>query len=134
MREKDDGADWEEYQKWKGRIDDRRKWERYPPGAGVLARLDGYTYKLLDIGLGGLSLYNHGGKALPEEGALSLHCQEEGFYLDTLRYRKVSEYHFLAWSKFGRVNIHKISLMLMDTDPDMGSRLAPFMRKKEGET
>ena len=117
----------EDYRTWKEKISERRKWERYPPGKGVLALLDGYTYRLIDISWGGLSLYDYRGKAFPEEGILSLHSTEDGFFLDTLHCRKVSEHQFVKCLHFGREKIHKVSLEILNTDLDLDQKLMPFV-------
>ena len=129
MKNRDEKFGREEYQTWKENISERRKWERYPPGKGVLASLDGYTYRLIDISRGGLSLYDHRGKAIPEEGVLSLHSTEDGFFLHTLRCRKVSEHQFVASRYFHQEKIYKVSLKILDTDADLDQKLAPFIRR-----
>jgi hypothetical protein len=130
MKDRKEWDNHEEYRIWKEKVPDRRRWERYPPGQGVLALLDGYTYRLIDISLGGLSLYDYRGKAFPEEGVLSLHSTEKGFFLDTLRCRKVSENQFVICLHFGRERIHKVSLKILDTDPDLDQKLMLFMGKQ----
>jgi hypothetical protein len=130
MKDQNEQGFQDDYRMWKENVPDRRQWERYPPGQGVLALLDGYTYRLIDISMGGLSLYDYRGKAFPEEGVLSLHSTEDGFYIDTLRCRKVSENQFVVCLHFGRERIHKVSLKILDTDPDLDQKLTLFMKKQ----
>ena len=59
---------------WKDSVTERRKWDRYPPTKGALALLDGRSYRMMDISLGGISIYDYGEESVPEETVIGLHC------------------------------------------------------------
>lgn len=115
------------YETWKDTVAERRKWERYPPTNGTMAWLDGRSYRMMDISLGGLCIYDYGGETVPEELIVGLHCFEEGFFLDAMRCRKVSDHRVVSQSLYGEVVLNRIGLEIIDTDPDLAEKLAPFM-------
>ncbi len=65
-------------QEWIDSVTERRKWERHPPTKGAMALLDGRSYRMMDISLGGLSIYDYGEESVPEETIIGLHCFDEG--------------------------------------------------------
>jgi hypothetical protein len=121
MKEKDS------YQDWKDSITERRKWERYPPTKGTMAFLDGRSYRMMDISLGGLSIYDFGEETVPEETIIGLHCFEEGFFLEAIRCRKVSDQRVVSQTQYGEVALNRIGLEIVESDPELQHKLAPFM-------
>jgi hypothetical protein len=121
MKEKDS------YQDWKDNITERRKWERYPPTRGTVAFLDGRSYRMMDISLGGLSIYDFGEETVPEETIIGLHCFEEGFFLEAIRCRKVSDHRVISQTQYGEVALNRIGLEIVESDPELQHKLAPFM-------
>ncbi len=121
MKEKDS------YQDWKDNITERRKWERYPPTKGTMAFLDGRSYRMMDISLGGLSIYDFGEETVPEETIIGLHCFEEGFFLEAIRCRKVSDQRVVSQTQYGEVALNRIGLEIVESDPELQHKLAPFM-------
>jgi len=115
------------YQDWKENVAERRKWERYPPTKGTMALLEGRSYRMMDISLGGVSIYEYGEDAVPEETIIGLHCFEEGFFLDALRCRKVSDRRVVSYSQHGEVVVNRVGLEIVESDPDLHTKLAPFM-------
>ena len=117
------------YQAWKNTPSERRRWERYPPEEGVLALLEGHPYRILDISRGGFAVYDYGGENVPDHTLISLHDSMGGFFLDALRCRKVSESRVVSQSTSSSEVIRRIGLEILDDDPDLGQKLAPFMRQ-----
>jgi hypothetical protein len=115
------------YQDWKDSITERRKWERYTPTKGTMAWLDGKSYRMMDISLGGLSIYEYGEDAVPEETIIGLHCFEEGFFLDAIRCRKVSDQRVVSQSQHGEVVLNRVGLEILENDPELEQKLAPFI-------
>lgn len=89
--------------------------------------LDGRSYRMMDISLGGLSIYDYGEESVPEETVVGLHCFDEGFFVDAIRCRKVSDRRVVSHSRFGEVVINRIGLEIIENDPDLESKLAPFL-------
>ena len=114
-------------QNWKDSITERRQWERYPPTRGTMALLDGRSYRMMDISLGGMSIYDYGEETVPEETIVGLHCFEEGFFVDAIRCRKVSDHRVVSQSRHGEVVLNRIGLEIVDSDPDLAHKLAQFM-------
>jgi len=118
---------------WQDGVTERRKWERYAPTTGTMALLDGRSFRMMDISLGGLSIYDYGDETVPEETVVGLHCFDEGYFLDAIRCRKVSDHRVVSRSRFGDVVLNRIGLEIMENDPDLERKLAPFMEDpKEG--
>ncbi|MDF1525160.1 MAG: hypothetical protein RRA15_08455 [bacterium] len=88
---------------WKDTVTERRKWVRHPPTKGAMVLLDGRSYRMMDISLGGLSIFDYGDESVPEETIIGLHCFDEGFFVDALRCRKVSDQRFVSQSQYGEV-------------------------------
>lgn len=116
-------------QSWDESPVERRKWRRYPPVEGTLAMVAGRPYRLLDISRGGLAIYDYGEQNVPDKAMLSLHTADKGLTLDTLQCRKVSYNRVVSYSTYSAEVIHRISLEIVEADPDMGSRLEPFMSR-----
>ena len=114
-------------QEWIDSVTERRKWERHPPTKGAMALLDGRSYRMMDISLGGLSIYDYGEESVPEETIIGLHCFDEGFFVDALRCRKVSDQRVVFHSRLGEVVLNRIGLEIIESDPDLESKLAPFL-------
>ena len=112
---------------WVDTTVERRKWERHPPARGTLALLNGKVYRLMDISHGGFSIYDYGEEAVPEEMIVSLHCFDEGFSLDAIRCRKVSDLHVVSQTSRGDVVLNRIGLEILEKNPDLMKKLAPFM-------
>ena len=112
---------------WKDSVTERRKWDRHPPTKGALALLDGRSYRMMDISLGGLSIYDYGEEFVPEETVVGLHCFDEGFFVDAIRCRKVSDQRVVSHSRYGEVVLNRIGLEIIENDPDLESKLAPFL-------
>lgn len=117
----------ETYQDWKDNLKERRRWVRYAPTRGTLAWLEGRSYRMMDISLGGFSIYDYGNETVPEEVVLGLHCFEEGHFLDAVRCRKVSDHRVVSQSQYGEMIINRIGLQIIDDDPDLELKLTPFM-------
>jgi len=115
------------YQEWKDNIIERRKWERYPPVKGTMALLEGRTYRIMDVSLGGLSIFDYGGETVPEETIVGLHCFEEGLLLDAIKCRKVSDQRVVSHTQYGEVALNRIGLEIVDSDPDLREKLSPFL-------
>lgn len=105
-----------------------RKWFRYPPLEGVEALLEGRPYRVLDISRGGLCICNHGEEPVPEESVVSLHHTEEGYYLCTIRCRKVEDSTIVFHSTFNAEIVRRISLEFVDDDPHLFTKLEPFVK------
>jgi len=114
-------------QEWKNQVTERRRWERFTPTKGTLALLDGRSYRIMDISLGGMSIYDYGQETVPEETIVGLHCFDEGFFLDALRCRKVSDQRVVTQGRYGEVVLNRIGLQIIETDPDLERKLTPFM-------
>lgn len=114
-------------QVWKDSVTERRKWKRYAPTRGSLALLDGRSYRMMDISFGGLSIYDYGEESVPEEMVVGLHCFDEGFFVDAIRCRKVSDQRIVSQSRYGEVIINRIGLEIVEDDPDLETKLAPFL-------
>jgi hypothetical protein len=123
----EDMSERESYQDWKDKITERRKWDRHPPTRGALAWLDGRSYRMMDISLGGLSIYDYGDETVPEETIIGLHCFEEGYFVDAIRCRKVSDHRVVSQSRYGEVIMNRIGLEILESDPDLEEKLTPFM-------
>jgi hypothetical protein len=115
------------YQVWKDSLAERRKWERYPPTKGTLALVDGRSYRMMDISLGGLSIYDYGDETVPEETIVGLHCFDEGFFIDAIRCRKVSDERVVSKGRYGEVVLNRIGLEIVESDPDLKQKLTQFM-------
>lgn len=113
---------------WEELPTEHRKWFRYPSLEGVEALLEGRPYKVLDISRGGLSIYNHGEEAVPEETTVSLHNIEEGHFLCTVRCRKVEDSRIVFHSTFNSEIIRRISLEFVEDDPHLFHKLESFMK------
>ena len=113
---------------WEELPSEHRKWFRYPPLEGVEALLEGRPYKVLDISRGGISIYNRGEEAVPEESTVSLHHTEEGHFLCTVRCRKVEDSRIVFHSTFNAEIIRRISLEFVEEDPHLFVKLEPFMK------
>jgi hypothetical protein len=122
-------SDRENYEAWKESAAEQRRWNRYPPANGVLAQMEGRTYRLLDISPGGVAVYDYGSEKVPDETLISLHSTEEGFFLDAIRCRKVSDNRIMSYSSHGPEVINRIGLEILENDPDLEGKLAPFIRK-----
>lgn len=120
-------GEYDEYQSWKGTTAERRRWDRYEPKKGTIAHLEGRSYRLMDISRGGMAIYDYGDESVPEEIVLSLHCTEEGFFIDALKCRKMSDQKVVSNSPYGRSELNRIGLMIIDNDPELDERLAPFL-------
>ena len=114
-------------QEWKNNVTERRKWARHPPVEGTLALLDGRTYRMMDISLGGLSIYDYGDDSVPDETIVGLHCFDEGFFVDAIRCRKVSDQRVVSQSRYGEVIMNRISLEIVENDPELENKLKPFL-------
>jgi len=114
-------------QEWKDSVTERRKWKRHAPTRGSLALLDGRSYRMMDISLGGLSIYDYGEESVPEEMVVGLHCFDEGFFVDAIRCRKVSDQRIVSQSRYGEVILNRIGLEIVEDDPDLEAKLAPFL-------
>lgn len=112
---------------WKDSVAERRKWQRHQPIRGTLAILDGRSYRMMDISYGGLSIYDYGEESVPEEMVVGLHCFDDGFFVDAIRCRKVSDQRVVSQSRYGEVVINRIGLEILDSDPDLESKLTPFL-------
>lgn len=119
------------YHGWKSIVTERRKWKRHPPVRGTLALLDGRSYRMMDISFGGLSIYDYGEESVPEEMVVGLHCFDEGFFVDAIRCRKVSFQRVVSQSRYGEVVINRIGLEIMENDPDLENKLAPFLASSQ---
>lgn len=119
-----DGAE-----KWHKRIRERRRWERYPPVEGAVALLDGRSYPLVDISMGGLSISDFGGEAVTDEAVIGLQCLEEGYFVDAIRCRKISNQPIVSKSRYGEVILNRISFQILEDDPKLEQKLKPFMGK-----
>ena len=128
MRQNPDGTDHNWYQNWKSITEEQRRWYRHPAVGGTIAMLSGRPYNILDISRGGLAIYNHGGEAVPEEMVLSLLAPDEGLVLDALRCRKVAEAQTVLLDGSRADVIHRISLEIMNLDPDIEDQLNAFIR------
>jgi hypothetical protein len=129
MKDGSGKTDRENFNEWKESTAEQRRWNRYPPAEGVLARMEGRTYRLLDIGGGGIALYDYGSEKVPEETIISLHSTDAGFYIDALRCRKVTESRVISYTPHGPEVINRIGLEIIEENPDTEGRLTPFMRK-----
>ncbi len=129
MKPKDKKSDRGQRRSWDEPSAERRKWHRYPPVEGTMALVEGRPYRLLDISRGGLAIYDYGEQSVPDETVLSLHAADKGLSLDTLQCRKVSENRVVSYSTYSAEVIHRISLEIVEADPDLGSRLEPFMSR-----
>jgi len=114
-------------QEWKDRVTERRQWERFPPTRGTLALLDGRSYRMLDISFGGMSIYDYGQETVPEETIVGLHCFDEGFFLDAVRCRKVSDQRVVTQGRYGEVVLNRIGLQIVEDDPELEQKLTPFI-------
>ncbi|UCG38095.1 MAG: PilZ domain-containing protein [bacterium] len=121
--------DQDHYNRWKGNFAERRKWPRYPPTSGARALVEGRSYRLMDISGGGLAIYDYGGETVPEEMVISIHSPDEGFLVEALRCRKVSDGWVVSDSPYGRAEVNRVSLEIVESDPDMEHKLAPFMHR-----
>jgi hypothetical protein len=92
-----------------------------------MAFLDGRSYRMMDISLGGLSIYDFGEETVPEETIIGLHCFEEGFFLEAIRCRKVSDQRVVSQTQYGEVALNRIGLEIVESDPELQHKLAPFM-------
>ena len=119
------------FEGWLDSITDRRRWERFPPTRGTQAWLDGRSYRMMDISLGGLSIYDYGEESVPDETIIGLHCFEEGFFIEAIRCRKVSDHRVVSHSQHGEVVLNRIGLQIIENDPDLEQKLAPFMETRE---
>ena len=115
------------YLEWKGSTTNQRRWERYRPTKGATAQVEGRSYRMMDISQGGLAIYDYGEDTVPEETVVSLHCSVEGFFVDALKCRKVSDHRVVTDSPSGRTALNRIGLEIMESDPDLEHKLAPFM-------
>ena len=129
MKKASGKSDRDHYKEWKETSADQRRWSRYPPAEGVLAHLEGRTFRLLDISQGGVAIYDYGGEKVPDETVLGLHSSEGGFFLGSLRCRKVSDNRVISYSPHGPEVINRISLEILESDPDLDRKLSPFMRR-----
>lgn len=120
-------TDRDPYLDWKGSTTSRRKSERYHPTKGATALVEGRSYRMMDISQGGLAIYDYGEDTVPAETVVSLHCSVEGFFIDALRCRKVSDHRVVTESPSGRSALNRIGLEIVESDPDMEHKLAPFM-------
>jgi len=82
---------------------------------------------MMDISFGGLSIYDYGEESVPEEMVVGLHCFDEGFFVDAIRCRKVSDQRIVSQSRYGEVIINRIGLEIVEDDPDLETKLAPFL-------
>jgi hypothetical protein len=114
---------------WKGPPKEKRRWHRYPAAEGAQALLEGRPYRILDISRGGLAIFSYGEGAVPDEMLLSLHMVEEGHFLESLLCRKVSDKRVVSQSTYSTELIQRVSLEIMDEDPDLEARLTPFIRR-----
>lgn len=117
------------YEEWKESAVEQRRWNRFPPADGVLAQLEGRTYRLLDLSGGGVAVYDYGDEKVPHETIISLHSTEDGLYLDSIRCRKVSDNRMISYSSYGPEVINRVGLQIVEKDPDIESKIAPFMRR-----
>jgi hypothetical protein len=115
------------YLDWKGSTTNRRRSERYRPTKGTTAQVEGRSYPMMDISQGGLSINDYGEGTVPEEMVVSLYCPAEGFFVDALKCRKVSGHRVVTYFHFGPTALNRIGLEIMENDPDMEQKLAPFM-------
>jgi len=116
------------YTDWKENVSDRRRWKRFSPTPGTVAWLDGRSFRMLDISLGGLSIFDYGPETVPEETVVGLHCFEAGFFLDAMRCRKVSDQRMETYHERGKVVINRIGLEIVDNDPELENKLLPFIK------
>ena len=114
-------------QEWKDSVIERRRWERYPPVRGAVVLVDGRSYRMMDISFGGLSIYDYGEESVPEEMVVGLHCFDEGYFVDAIRCRKVSDRRVVSQSRYGEVIMNRIGLEIVENDPDLEDKLAPFL-------
>lgn len=126
-KDKMDIQDW--YQAWKDSPSDQRRWDRYPPVEGTHALLEGRFYWIMDISGGGLAIYNYGEEAIPEETVVSIHSTKEGYFLDNIRCRKISDSRVVLYSTYSSEVIRRIGLQIVDAGPEMGAKLEPFMNR-----
>lgn len=112
---------------WKDNVTERRKWERHPPAKGVLAMLDGRSYRMLDISFGGFCIYDYGEESVPDEMIVGLHCFDEGIFVDAIRCRKVSDQRIVSQTRYGEVFINRIGLEIVEKIPDLVEKLTPFL-------
>jgi hypothetical protein len=129
MEEQMKKSDREHYEEWKESSAEQRRWNRSPPADGVLAQIEGRTYRLLDLSGGGVAVYDYGSEKVPEETIISLHSVENGFYLGSIRCRKISDKRVISYSYHGPEVINRIGLQILEKDPDIESRMTPFMRR-----
>ena len=115
------------YLDWKGSTTNRRRSERYRPTKGTTAQVEGRSYHMMDISQGGLSIYDYGGGTVPEMMVVSLYCTVEGFFVDALKCHKVSDHRVVTYFPSGRTVLNRIGLEIVENDPDMEQKLAPFM-------
>ena len=115
------------YLDWKGSTTNRRRSERYRPTKGATAQVEGRSYPMMDISQGGLSIYDYGEGTVPEEMVVSLYCTVEGFFVDALKCRKVSGHRVVTYFSYGPTALNRIGLEIMENDPDMEQKLAPFI-------
>ena len=120
-------SEYDEYQAWKGSTSDRRRWDRHPPRKGTVAHVEGRSYRLMDISRGGFAIYDYGDESVPEEVVVSLHSMEEGFFIDALKCRKMSDQKVVSDSPYGRSQMNRVGLMIVDNDPELGDKLTPFL-------
>ena len=83
---------------------------------------------MMDISLGGLSIYDYGQDTVPEETVVGLHCFGEGLFLDAVRCRKISDQRVETYSDRGKVIINRIGLEIVDSDSELQQKLTPFMK------
>ena len=112
---------------WKGGTTNRRKWDRYRPTKGVTAQVEGRSYRMMDISQGGMAIYDYGADTVPVETVVSLYCSVEGFFVDALKCRKVSDRRVVTDSPLGRTVLNRIGLEILESDPELEHKMAPFM-------
>ena len=112
---------------WKGGTTNRRKWDRYRPTKGATAQVEGRSYRMMDISPGGMAIYDYGADTVPVETVVSLYCSVEGFLVDALKCRKVSDRRVVTDSPLGRTVLNRIGLEILESDPDLEHKMAPFM-------
>jgi hypothetical protein len=117
----------DEPEMWHKKVTERRKWERYPPIEGAVALLDGRTYSLVDISMGGLAISDFGGEAVTDEAIIGLQCLEEGFFIDAIRCRKISDRPIVSQSRYGEVVLNRISFQILEGDTELEQKLKSFM-------
>ena len=125
MKDRMKKGDRQHYEAW----NEQRRWHRYPPANGVLAHVEGRSYRLLDISAGGVAIYDYGGENVPDETLLSLHSIEGGHFLSALKCRKVSDNRMVSYSPHGPEVINRVGLEILESDPDFEVKLDPFIRR-----